>query len=160
FELASDLSWPVGELACWRRRAGLDEPSPRIAAEPWALELAGRHEDAATAWSELGCRYESAMALGHSADEGSLRQAHDMLKEVGAAPAAAIVARRLRGRGARGLARGPRASTRANPAQLTARELDVLRLVANGLRNAEIANLLFVSQKTVHHHVSAILRKL
>jgi len=58
------------------------------------------------------------------------------------------------------LPRGPRSTTRANPAELTTRELDVLRLVSAGKRNAEIAEELVVSRRTVDHHVSAILRKL
>jgi DNA-binding CsgD family transcriptional regulator/tetratricopeptide (TPR) repeat protein len=160
FELASDLSWPVGELACWRRRAGVDDPASKNAAEPWALELAGRHEDAAAAWLVLGCRYEAALALGHSADEGFLRQAHDMLQELDAAPATAIVKRRLREIGVRDIRRGPRPSTSANAAGLTSRECEILALAAEGLRNGEIANRLFLSPRTVDNHMSAILRKL
>ena len=55
-------------------------------------------------------------------------------------------------------ARAPR--TRENPAGLTARELEVLALLAKGLRNTAIATQLVISEKTVDHHVSAILRKL
>ncbi|MGB8881162.1 MAG: LuxR C-terminal-related transcriptional regulator, partial [Solirubrobacteraceae bacterium] len=62
--------------------------------------------------------------------------------------------------GERGLPRGPRPKTRANAAGLTTRELEVLRLLAEGLRNAQIAERMVVSGKTVDHHVSAILRKL
>jgi DNA-binding NarL/FixJ family response regulator len=73
---------------------------------------------------------------------------------------AALVAARLRKQGARGVPRGPRASTRSNPAGLTAREVEVLALVAEGLRDADIAKRLVLSERTVGHHVSSILRKL
>jgi DNA-binding NarL/FixJ family response regulator len=114
----------------------------------------------AAAWTELGAPYEAALALADGDDEDALRQALDELQRLGAAPAAAIVARRLRSRGVRGVPRGPRARTRANPANLTAREMEILALVAEGRRNGDIAERLFLSQKTVSHHVSAILRKL
>ena len=71
-----------------------------------------------------------------------------------------VVTRGRRRRGAAGLPRGPRPSTRENPAQLTDRELEVLALIAGGLRNRDIAERLFVTPKTVSHHVSAILAKL
>jgi DNA-binding NarL/FixJ family response regulator len=66
----------------------------------------------------------------------------------------------MRDLGIRNVPRGVRATTRANPAGLTTRELDVLRLVAQGLRNSEIADQLVVSAKTVDHHVSSVLTKL
>ena len=66
----------------------------------------------------------------------------------------------LRRRGVAQLPQRPRAVTRANPAGLTNRQLDVAKLVARGLTNAEIAGKLFISVKTADHHVSAVLTKL
>ena len=153
--------WSVGELACWRWRAGARDELPADAsAEPYALSIAGDWRQAVDRWREIGCPYEAALALADADDVDALRQALAELQALGARRPAAIVARRLRARGARGLPRGPRPRTRENRAGLTRREFEVLTLLAAGLRNAQIAERLVVSERTIDHHVSAILRKL
>jgi DNA-binding CsgD family transcriptional regulator/tetratricopeptide (TPR) repeat protein len=156
----SRAGWWAGEIAWWRRCAGIDEAVPECAAEPWALMLAGDIAQAAEAWRQLECPYEEALALAQSDDPDDLRAAFELFDSLCADPAAGLVVRRMRTLGVRSIPRGARSSTRANPAGLTTRELDVLRLIAQGMRNSEIADQLVVSAKTIDHHVSSVLTKL
>jgi DNA-binding CsgD family transcriptional regulator len=153
-------AWYVAGLSYWRWRAGVDEPVPSVGEEQYRLEMAGDWARASERWAAGGCAYSTAFALMDADDDDALRRALTELHALGAQPAAAIFARKLRARGALNVPRGQRPATRANPANLTPRELEVLALLIDGLHNNEIAGRLFLAERTVGHHVSAILRKL
>jgi ATP/maltotriose-dependent transcriptional regulator MalT len=107
-------------------------------------------------WQQLGapyevarCRLQLGRALRELADADSalahLKAAHRTFEDLGAAPAAREVAALI---------------TPATPGSLTEREIEVLRLVATGRTNPQIAATLVLSEKTVARHLSNIFTKL
>ncbi|UOQ91022.1 AAA family ATPase [Agromyces endophyticus] len=156
------MEWAIGELAVWLARTGRPVDAavfPRIA-EPHRLELARRHDAAAQAWLALGSPFEASLSHLHGDDPDAAIAALVRLEEMGLDASAARARLLLADRGVEGVPAQRRASTRSNPSGLTNRQLDVARLVAKGLTNAELATTLYISPKTADHHVSAILAKL
>jgi predicted ATPase/DNA-binding CsgD family transcriptional regulator len=126
---------------------------------PYAAMLRRDWAGAADAFGEAGWEYDRALMLSLLEDEGSLVEAIEIARRLGAEPLTKRVTERLRELGLR-VPAGPREATRANPAGLTSRQLEVLALLGEGLTNAEIAERLVVSQRTAEHHVAAVLTKL
>jgi DNA-binding CsgD family transcriptional regulator/tetratricopeptide (TPR) repeat protein len=146
------------ELGYWLTKAG--QPAETASDHPYALQAAGRWREAAGLWEAAGCPYEHAAALAESPEPDDLLTALGILDELGATPLATLVRGRLRALGTTRIPRGPRGETRVNPAGLTTRQVEVLRLLGMGYTNAQIASQLVVSVRTVDSHVAAVLAKL
>jgi DNA-binding NarL/FixJ family response regulator len=149
----------IGDVAMWLRRIDSRFDTDR-AVGPYRLLLDGAFEAAADAFRQLSMPYEAALALVDSGDSELARRGLDQLDRLGAAAVAAKIRRDLRAGGHTVVPARRRSTTLANSAGLTARQVEVLRLLDEGLTNAELAERLYLSVKTVDHHVSAILAKL
>jgi ATP/maltotriose-dependent transcriptional regulator MalT len=149
-----------GELLRFLARCGQDVETFEGCPEEYAFGLAGDFEGAARVWRTIGAPYERALELADSGDESMMLEGLAVLDDLGAVAAAGVVRRKLRVMGIRRVPRRPRPGSRTHPAGLTNRQMEVLSLLASGSTNAEIAETLVVSTRTVDHHVSAILQKL
>ena len=154
------LTGHLGDLLRFARRSGLPVDPPPDLWRRHALGLAGDLDGAAAEWGRLDHPYERALELADTGSETAALDGLAVLDGLGAAPAARRVRRRLQELGLRRIPRGPLPSTRAHPAGLTPRQTDILTLLGDGLTNAEIADRLVLSVRTVDHHVSAVLAKL
>jgi DNA-binding CsgD family transcriptional regulator len=145
--------------AAWAAVAGLElDPAPRASAPHAAMARRDWH-GAADAFGAVGWTYDRALMLSLLEDEESLAEAIEIARGLGAEPLTRRVGGRMRELGLR-VPQGPRETTRANPAGLTARQLEVLALLAEGLTNAEIAERLVVSVRTVETHLAHIYGRL
>jgi ATP/maltotriose-dependent transcriptional regulator MalT len=148
------------ELLRYTQLAGVPVEVPSDAAEPWASGIRGDWRTAAEAWRAEQRPYELAIELSASGEQEPMLEAIRIFDRLGADPAARLTRRQLRDLGVHHIPRGPHARTREHPAGLTERQAEVLDLLARGMTNAQIADHLVLSVRTVDHHVAAVLQKL
>lgn len=155
--------WVLGEATFWASlltggHIAQGSP-PQMLASPYALLFSGEARSAAEHWKQRGYLYDQGLSL-MLGDEVDQREAIRVLDSLGARAAAERVRERMRSSGVRGIPHAPLASTRSNNAGLTDREVEILALLARGLTNADIAERLHRSIRTVENHVAAVLDKL
>jgi DNA-binding CsgD family transcriptional regulator len=155
--------WGAVRMQAWSNVAGIeigfDVDAATVPPCPYTAMIGRDWLAAADAFGDIGWIYDQALMLSMLDDEPPLTEALDLARRLRAEPLATHVMRRMRQLEMR-IPRGERETTRFNPAGLTARQLEVLTLVASGRTNAEIADALVVSQRTAEHHVAAVLTKL
>src|SRR4030095_263832 len=147
------------ELAFWLLKTRKQQWRPKVILEEYNVSSAKMITKAAVAWGKSGCHYQQALTLFEGTDDNK-RKAISIAQALSANSVCEKMKFEMRASGIKRIPRGTNKATQSNSAFLTRRELDVLQLIKKGLQNKEIATQLFISTKTVDHHISAILFKL
>ena len=147
------------EFAYWLQKARSKQIHLREYYEPYKLSNKTEAQKTAAMWEQLSSPYEQALALFEGREDDQ-RNAITIIQKLGANAVYEKLKLQMRSSGIKSIPRGARKSTQLNPALLTNRELDILQLLKEGLQNKEIADKLFISPKTVDHHISSIFYKL
>lgn len=156
--LQAGKPWPSGAFAFWMWKLGLLDAVPEGTADFYGWIISGDYDKSAQFWRKRAIPYEEGLALMHGSENERI-EAVRIFEQLGATATATKVRRILQKQGV-AVSRGTSRSTRDHVAGLTGRQAEVLQLLAESLTNAEIADRLFVSHRTVENHVSAILMKL
>ena len=156
-------SRPPGQRRAWEciwlSKLGRIEPLRALHDTPEGLLIDGDWRGAVEAWSEEDAAYKRAVALSSGGIDERI-EAIRICDTLGAVPMARRLREDLHAEGVTGIPRGPQRSTLNNPVGLTPRQTEVLKLLRQGRTNNEIADELFISPRTVEHHVAAVLSKL
>lgn len=150
--------WPSGAFAFWMWKLGYLDHAPPGTADFYGWILKGEPHRSAEFWRSRRIPYEEGLALMHGDTDDQL-EAVRIFDDLGANATAKRVRRMLSDRGVKA-PRGKSKATKNHAAGLTARQAEVLDLLAKNYSNIEIADELFVSTRTVENHVSAVLMKL
>jgi DNA-binding CsgD family transcriptional regulator len=156
--VSSGIPWWIADLALWLWLDGHIDQIPDLAADPVHWLASGQWEKTADWYADKGLPYEQAVALSLG-DEPAHMRALRIADQIGARALGSKLRRQLRANGVKGVPRMPRVNGQPNALGLTARQSDVLGLLADGLTNSEIAQRLFISPRTAEKHVAAVLSK-
>ncbi len=157
--VSSDTVYGNGEFVFWLKKARKQKLAVKKMEENYNTDNPTSMLNAAAFWERAGSPYQQALILFETNDENK-REAIAIVQRLGATAVYERMKFEMRRSGIKNIPRGIRKTTQSNPEFLTDRELEVLRLLQEGLHNKEIAARLFISAKTVDHHISAILYKL
>jgi DNA-binding CsgD family transcriptional regulator len=151
--------YQTNEFAFWLLKARNQSIPVKEIFGGYEVSSIKKAQKAAAWWEKAGCPYIQALALFEGGEEDK-RKAITLVHGLGATAVYEKMKQEMKSAGIKSIPRGLRKSTQSNPALLTDRELGVLQLLKEGIPNKEIAGRLFISAKTVDHHISSILFKL